>query len=64
MQPELINALKIAFCYMPEEHEIVALNYGENTHQVQKDRELVIEVLVASGIDPKSVYAELNPPLN
>lgn len=60
----LLDALKIAYCYMPESNELTAEQFGENIEKVKEEVEAVRAVLVAEGVDPDKIYNELNPPLN
>tara|TARA_R110001583_G_scaffold77851_2_gene211572 strand:- start:9517 stop:9783 length:267 start_codon:yes stop_codon:yes gene_type:complete len=59
-KPEL-EALKIAFTYMPRAIEVTKYEYGER-HQVVLDHiQAVREVLFFNDIDPEEVYGEVNP---
>lgn len=60
-QQELIDALKIAFTYMPHPVEVNRFEYGEETDRVLAQVNMVREVLLAYGIDPEEVAGEINP---
>ena len=58
---ELIEALKIAFCYMPKAIEVNKYEYGDRYQTVLDHIQTVRETLLMSGIDPEEVYGEVNP---
>ena len=60
---DLLEALKIAFCYMPKAIEVTRYEYGDRTDKVLEHINTVREVLLEGGIDPEEVYGEVNPEL-
>ena len=58
---DFINALKIAFTYMPKAIEVTKYEYGENYSRVLEHIETVKEALLINGVDPDEVYGEVNP---
>lgn len=58
---ELVQALKIAFTYMPKAIEVNKYDYGERYHTVLTHIEAVREILLLNNIDPEEVYGEINP---
>ncbi|WP_323814345.1 penicillin-binding protein [Cellvibrio sp. NN19] len=58
---ELIEALKIAFCYMPKAIEVNKYEYGDRYQTVLDHIQTVRETLLMEGIDPEEVYGEVNP---
>ncbi len=58
---EALQALKIAFTYMPRAIEVTKFDYGDNYQQVLAHIHRVREVLIANDTDPDEVYAEVNP---
>lgn len=61
---ELVNALKVAFCYMPEDEEITDENYlGDQLGEVKREVNQVKRVLGKLGIDHTKVFEQLNPHL-
>ncbi len=60
-QDELIEALKIAFCYMPKAIEVNKYEYGDRYQTVLEHIQTVKETLLIAGIDPEEVYGEINP---
>jgi hypothetical protein len=58
---DLIEALKIAFCYMPKAIEVNKYEYGDRYQTVLDHIQTVRETLLMSGIDPDEVYGEVNP---
>ncbi len=61
IDPDIVAALKIAFCYMPKAIEVNRYEYGDRYQKVISDIDRVREVLLGLGIDPDEVYAEINP---
>ena len=60
-QQELIDALKIAFTFMPHPVEINRFEYGEEADRVLAQVNMVREVLLGHGVDPEEVAGEVNP---
>ncbi|HEY0894083.1 MAG TPA: penicillin-binding protein [Cellvibrio sp.] len=58
---DLIQALKIAFCYMPKVIEVNKYEYGDRYQTVLDHIQTVREVLLINEIDPEEVYGEINP---
>ncbi|MDR7091023.1 penicillin-binding protein [Cellvibrio fibrivorans] len=58
---DLIQALKIAFCYMPKAIEVNKYEYGDRYQPVLDHIQMVREVLLINEIDPEEVYGEINP---
>ncbi|MCK9502970.1 MAG: penicillin-binding protein [Porticoccaceae bacterium] len=56
-----LNALKIAFTYMPKAIEITRYEYGDRYQKILEHIEAVREVLLINDVDPEEVYAEINP---
>ena len=59
-QPTL-NALKIAFTYMPKSIEVTKYEYGDSYQKVLDHIETVREILLINDVDPDEVYGEINP---
>lgn len=58
---DLIQALKIAFCYMPKAIEVNKYEYGDRYQTVLDHIQMVRETLIINEIDPEEVYGEINP---
>lgn len=58
---DLIQALKIAFCYMPKAIEVNKYEYGDRYQNVLDHIQTVREVLLINEVDPEEVYGEINP---
>jgi hypothetical protein len=58
---DLIQALKIAFCYMPKAIEVNKYEYGDRYQTVLDQIQTVREVLLINEVDPEEVYGEINP---
>lgn len=56
-----LDALKIAFTYMPKAIEVTKYEYGDGYQKILAHIEKVREVLLINGIDPEEVYGEINP---
>ena len=56
-----LNALKIAFTYMPKSIEVTKYEYGDSYQKVLDHIQAVREVLLVNDIDPEEVYGEINP---
>lgn len=59
-QPAL-NALKIAFTFMPKAIEVTKYEYGDRYQKVLDQIEAVREILLINDVDPDEVYGEINP---
>jgi hypothetical protein len=58
---DTLQALKIAFTYMPKAIEVNKYEYGERYQTVLAHIEAVREILLLNGLDPEEVYGEINP---
>jgi hypothetical protein len=56
-----LNALKIAFTYMPKSIEVTKFEYGDSYQKILDHIEKVREVLLINDVDPDEVYGEINP---
>ena len=56
-----LNALKIAFTFMPKSIEVTKYEYGERYQKVLDQIESVREILLINDVDPDEVYGEINP---
>lgn len=56
-----LNALKIAFTYMPKAIEVTKYEYGDRHEKVLEHIETVREILLLNDVDPEEVYGEINP---
>ena len=62
MQTETaLQALKIAFTYMPKAIEVTRYDYGDRHEIVREHINTVREALLINGIDPDEVAGEINP---
>ncbi len=57
----ILEALKIAFTYMPKAIEVTRYDYGDRYQKVLDHIEAVREALLINHIDPEEVYGEINP---
>ena len=58
---DALNALKIAFTYMPKTIEVTRHEYGDRYLVVLGHIETVKEILYMNGVDPEEVYGEIHP---
>jgi hypothetical protein len=56
-----LNALKIAFTYMPKPIEVTKYEYGDDYQKILDHIETVREILLINDVDPEEVYGEVNP---
>jgi len=56
-----LNALKIAFTYMPKAIEVTKFDYGDNYQKTLDHIETVRETLLINDVDPDEVYGDINP---
>ena len=56
-----LNALKIAFTYMPRSIEVTKYEYGDSYQKVLDHIQTVREILLINDVDPDEVYGEINP---
>ena len=61
MNDEALDALKIAFSYMPKTIEVTKYEYGDRHQKVLEHIETVRQVLLINDVDPEEVYGEVNP---
>ena len=60
-QQQTLQALKIAFSYMPKAIEVTKYEYGDDYQRVLEQIETVREALLLNDIDPEEVDGEVNP---
>ncbi len=58
---DALEALKIAFTYMPRAIEVNRFDYGDNYEKILQHIETVREMLHLNDTDPDEVYDEINP---
>lgn len=58
---DALQALKIAFTYMPKAIEVNKFEYGDRYQTVLDHIQLVREILLLNDVDPEEVYGEINP---
>lgn len=56
-----LQALKVAFSYMPKAIEVTKYEYGDRYQKVLQHIEAVREELLINDVDPEEVYGEINP---
>lgn len=61
MSESALQALKIAFTYMPRAIEVTQYEYGDRYQTVLDQVETVREMLLLNDIDPDEVHGEINP---
>jgi hypothetical protein len=61
MNESALNALKIAFTYMPKSIEVTKYEYGDDYKKILDHIETVREMLLINDVDPEEVYGEINP---
>ena len=61
MSESALNALKIAFTYMPKSIEVTKYEYGDNYQKILDHIDTVREELLINDVDPDEVYGEINP---
>jgi hypothetical protein len=61
MSDTALNALKIAFTYMPKSIEVTKYEYGDTYQKILDHIETVREILLINDVDPEEVYGEVNP---
>lgn len=60
LDDDSLQALKVAFSYMPKAIDVNSYEYGERVDTVLAHIDSVREVLLANDIDPDEVYGEIN----
>ncbi len=58
---DLLEALKVAFTYMPKAIEVNKYEYGDRYQTVLEHIQTVREVLLMNNLDPEEIYGEINP---
>lgn len=58
---DALQALKIAFSYMPKAIEVNKYEFGDHYQTVLEHIQTVREVLLLNDVDPEEVYGEINP---
>jgi len=58
---DLIEALKIAFTYMPQAIEVNKYDHGDRCDIILDQINTVREALLSNDIDPDEVYGDVNP---
>ncbi|TVP60454.1 MAG: penicillin-binding protein [Halomonadaceae bacterium] len=61
LDEKTLQALKIAFTYMPNPIEVTRYDYADQTEKVLEQVNYVREVLTIHGIDPEEVAGDINP---
>ena len=61
MNEDALQALKVAFTYMPKAIEVTKYEYGDRYQAVLDHIEAVREMLLLNDVDPEEVYGEINP---
>ncbi len=61
MSESALEALKIAFTYMPKAIEVTKYEYGDRYQIILDHIEVVREELLINDVDPEEVYGEINP---
>lgn len=64
MTDDQLQALKIAFTYMPQAIEVTQYEYGDRHTVILEHIETVRAVLQECDIDPDEVAGEINPDLS
>lgn len=58
---DALQALKIAFTYMPKAIEVTQYEYGDRYQTVLDHIETVREVLLINDVDPEEVHGDIYP---
>lgn len=61
LNSDALQALKIAFSYMPNVIEVTKHEYGDHYTVVLEHIETVKEILLLNDVDPEEVQGEINP---
>ena len=61
MNESALEALKIAFTYMPKAIEVTKYEYGDRYQIILDHIDVVREVLIINDVDPEEVYGDVNP---
>ena len=60
LDDDSLQALKIAFSYMPKTMDVNSFEYGDRVDTVLAHIESVREVLLHNDVDPDEVFDEIN----
>ncbi|MEM7259566.1 MAG: penicillin-binding protein [Pseudomonadota bacterium] len=60
LNDDSLQALKIAFSYMPKAMDVNSYEYGDRVDIVLAHIEAVREVLLHNDVDPDEVYDDIN----
>ncbi len=58
---DLIEALKTAYCFMPNLMDITQFEFGDQADRITEQVEFVRGVLLSHDVDPDEVADEINP---
>ncbi|MBU3068605.1 penicillin-binding protein [Aestuariicella sp. G3-2] len=58
---DALQALKIAFTYMPKAIEVTQYEYGDRYQTVLDHIETVREILLINDVDPEEVHGDIYP---
>lgn len=61
MSDDALQALKIAFTYMPNAIEVNRYEHGDEYERILSDIQTVREILLLNGVDPDEIQGELRP---
>ena len=61
LSDDALQALKIAFTYMPKPIEVNRFDHGDHYEKVLADIQTVREILLVNDVDPDEVADEINP---
>ena len=61
LSSDALQALKIAFSYMPNAIEVTKYEYGDHYQVVLEHIETVKEILLLNDVDPEEVQGEIYP---
>ncbi len=61
LSDDALEALKIAFTYMPRAIEVNRFDHGDNYDKILEHIETVREMLLLNDTDPDEVYDDVNP---
>ena len=61
LSDDALEALKIAFTYMPRAIEVNRFDHGDNYDKILEHIETVREMVLLIDTDPDEVYDDVNP---
>ncbi|MEL7045562.1 MAG: penicillin-binding protein [Pseudomonadota bacterium] len=64
MDDDQLQALKIAYTYMPQAIEVTRFEHGDRYEVILEHIETVRAALLDRGVDPDEVAGEINPDLS